>query len=137
MDRDTEIVEIRRELDILRARHALFAKWGRVLRAFVAVVMPVCAILAATAGVILGRADPAIALILATLMIVFCAIVYFIFSPRDQRRGWIDLASPAIGFAYPPKSIGALFAARPSDALIIEEQIAERERRLQELGVAP
>src|SRR3569623_1040057 len=117
MDRDTEIAEIRRELDILRARHALFAKWGRV--------MPGCAILAATAGVVFGRAEQAIALILATLMIVFCAIVYFIFSPRDQRRGWIDLASPAIGFAYPPKSIGALFAARPSDALIIEEQIAE------------
>ncbi|MDI1342602.1 MAG: hypothetical protein PSV22_00680 [Pseudolabrys sp.] len=137
MDRNAEINEVRRELAILRARHALFARWGRILKAFFGFAMPLFAITLATAGVAFGGADPFIASFVTALMIVVCAIVYLIFSPRDPRRGWIDLASPPMGFAYPPKGIGAfLFAARPSDALVIEEQIAARERRLAELGVA-
>ena len=136
MDRDAEIAEIRRELDILRARHALYATWGRVLRVFFSIIGPMAAIVAAIAGIAFGGADSAVAIFVTALVVVVCAIVYFIFSPRDPRRGWIDLASPAVRFAYPPKGIGTfLFAARPSDALIVEEQIAARERRLAELGV--
>lgn len=138
MDRDAEISEIRRELAILHARHALFARWGRILKAFFGFAMPLSAVALAAAGITFGGTDPFIAGFFAALMIVVCAIVYLIFSPHDPRRGWIDLASPPVSFAYPPKGIGAfLFAARPSDALVIEEQIAARERRLTELGVAP
>jgi hypothetical protein len=137
MDRDAEINEIRRELAILRARHALFARWGRILKAFFGFVMPMSAVTLAAAGIAFGGADPFVAGFVAALMIVICAVIYLSFSPRDPRRGWIDLASPPVSFAYPPKGIGAfLFAPRPSDALVIEEQIAARERRLADLGVA-
>jgi hypothetical protein len=136
MDRETEIEQIRHELEILRTRHALYEKWGRVLRLFFAIIAPITAIVVAIAGIAFRGADPAIAIFVTVPVIVVCAIIYLIFSPRDPRRGWIDLASPPRPFAYPPRTIGAfLFAARPSDALIIEEQIAAREHRLAELGV--
>jgi hypothetical protein len=138
MDRDTEIAEIRRELDILRARHRLFARWGGILKSFVTTIVPLFAIALAVAGVMLAGADPGLATIFVVLTIVLCAIIYLIFTPRDPRRGWIDLASPAIAFAYPPRGLdGLIFGGRPSDALVIEEQMAERERRLLELGVSP
>lgn len=138
MDRDTEIAEIRRELDILRARHNLFARWGHRLKAFFTIVAPLFAIVLAIAEVGLAGADPWLAAMFVILTLLFCAIIYLIFSPRDRRRGWIDLASPAIAFAYPPRGLDALlFGGRPSDALVIEEQIAARERRLVELGARP
>jgi hypothetical protein len=138
MDRDTEIAKIKRELDILRARHQLFARWGGILKSFFTIFAPLFAIALAVAEVVLAGADPGLAAIFVVLTIVLCAIIYLIVSPRDPRRGWIDLASPAIAFAYPPRGLDALiFGGRPSDALVIEEQIADRERRLLELGVNP
>src|SRR3569833_988734 len=133
MDRDTEITKIRRELDILRTRHQLFARWGGILKIFFTIIAPLFAIALAVAEVVLAGADLGLAAIFVVLTIVLCAIIYLIFSPRDPRRGWIDLASPAIAFAYPPRGLdGLIFGGRPSDALVIEEQIAERERRLLE-----
>jgi hypothetical protein len=138
MDRDAEITEIRRELDILRARHALYTRWGGVLKAFFTVAVPLFAIALAVAEVVLLGADPLYASFFVLIVVALCAIVYLFFSPNDHRRGWIDLASPPIRFAYPPSRFPPfLFAARPSDALVIEEQIAVRERRLIELGARP
>jgi hypothetical protein len=59
-------------------------------------------------------------------------------APAGSRSFWTDLVAPA---AYPLSlapgilAFGWLWGAR-SDAAIIEDQIAERERRLAELGVA-
>lgn len=136
MDRDTEIAKIKRELDILRARHQLFARWGGILKSFFTIIVPLLAIALAVAEVILAGADPGPAAMFVVLTIVLCAIIYLIFSARDPRRGWIDFASPAIAFAYPLRRLDAIiFGGRPSDAVVIEEQILERERRLAELGV--
>lgn len=138
MDRDAEIAKINRELEILHARHQLFARWGGILKSFFTTILPLFVIALAVSEVAWAGADPGLAAIFVVLTIVLCAIIYVIFSPRDPRRGWIDLASPAIAFAYPPRGLDALiFDGRPSDALVIEEQIAERERRLLELGVSP
>jgi hypothetical protein len=129
MDRDAEIAEIRRELGILRARHSLYAKCGRVLKAFFGIVAPVTTIVLAVAVVTFGGADPVMAGFGAALLVVVCAAVYWI----TNARGWINLASPVPRFGY--LSTTSLFSTRASDALMIEGQIAERERRLTELGV--
>jgi hypothetical protein len=40
-----EIARIERELEILRSRQALMARWNRVTKVFVAITLPVIAIL--------------------------------------------------------------------------------------------
>ncbi|HEY5280342.1 MAG TPA: hypothetical protein VIJ67_11360 [Pseudolabrys sp.] len=129
MDRDAEIAETRRELDLLRARHSLYAKCGRVLKAFFGIVAPVTTIVLAVTVVPFGGADPVMAGFGAALLVVVCAAVYLITNPR----GRINLASPLPRFGY--LATASLFSWRASDASTIEGQIAERERRLTKLGV--
>lgn len=131
MERDAEIAQIRHDLEILRARHASYERWGKVLRAFFVYVPPLTVLVIAA---ILFMDDP-----LAGVFAVGLggAIIAFLWLAGDRRVHWIDVASLRVSpFSMAP---GIPFAARRSvsDALMIEEQIAERERRLLELGVGP
>ena len=140
MDREAEIARIKHELDILRARHALYAKWGRILKL---VIMPLIAAAFVAVAVMIFTYDALYAIFFICTM---CAVVALIllylrdgrFGYAGRRFGWIDLASPPIRFTNRYADLGSfLVRRRPSDAQMIEEQIAERELRLAELGVAP
>ncbi len=129
MDRDAEIAKIKRELDILRARHALYAKWGRILKIYFTIIVPLVAIGGAVTAVTFFAADALLAAFFAFMAVVAVVLIRLIMSTRIAGRasGWIDLAS------WPPR----FTITTPSDAQMIEGQIAARERRLAEIGAEP
>jgi hypothetical protein len=138
MDRKAEIEKINHELDILRARHALYAKYGRIWKVF---VMPLFAVALAAVAVMIFFFDTAYGVFFVA--ITFALTGYIIWYSRGpygyagRRYGWIDLASSPIRFTNRYTDLGSfLFRWGPSDAQMIEEQIAEREQRLLELGAA-
>jgi hypothetical protein len=135
MDRDAEVAEIKRELEILRARHALYAKWGRVLKAFFMVWAPLFVLCYLAVAVTVSQFDAVYGAFFATMTLVITGSMYWLLRTppgyRDRRFGWIDLASPPIRFANRYTDIRSyLLRWGPS-----EEQIAAREQRLMELGV--
>ena len=139
MDRDAEIAEIRRELDILRTRRALYAKMGNVLKTFFTIIVPLFAVVVAVVSVMMVGTDALIAGFFAVLTAAFSIIVWLVISiptSEDLSVGGIDPGSPSWRYRHPPHSLlSFMVAARTSDAKLLEQQIATRERRLAELGV--
>ena len=148
MDRETEIAQIRHELEILRSRHALYEKWGRILRIFFMIWVPLFAVAVLALLVKLFLNDAAIGVLGLLMGVIVSAIAALLWLARNRnppagrrRSGWIDLASP---LTRPFGLYPGVFAPHPyinrnvgprSDAELIEQQIAEREQRLAELGV--
>ncbi len=137
MDREAEIEKINHELDILRARHTLYAKYGRVWKVF---VMPLFAAALVAVAIMIFLFDAAYGVFFAAItMTAVGFVVWYSRGPHGyggRRYGWIDLASPT-RFTNRYTDLGSfLFRSGPSDAQMIEEQIAEREQRLLELGAA-
>jgi hypothetical protein len=139
MHRDAEIAQINRELEILRTRYALYERMGRMLRVFFLALIPVVAIGALVLAIKFFLVDPLYGLFFVGGVLLFSAAIYWLISGSDIR--WIDLASQPRRFANPYTyttdypGIGSFFyCRRPSDAETIERQIADRERRLAELG---
>jgi hypothetical protein len=126
MDRDAEIAEIRRELDILRTRYALYAEWGRILKIFFTIGVPLMAVGGAVTAIAIFGTDALLAAFFVFMIAVMAAVIWLIMNLGVGGRapGWIDLASPPARFTI----------TSPSDARVIETQIAARERRLAELG---
>ena len=134
MERDAEIAQIKHELEILRARYALYERWGRILRTFFMVGVPLAIFLIAAK---LISTDP----LMGVFFLGMCAVIGALFwlSGNGPVR-WADVASmrglpismsPGIPHPYGPRG------RTTSDARLIEGQIAEREQRLLELGVQP
>jgi hypothetical protein len=143
MDRDSEIVQINRELEILRSRYAFYRRWARVLRVFFLIWTPLAAALFLLGVVKLFRFDLAMGLFFVGLAVIVSGLIW-LWGPyppvRQQARrgsGWIDLASPPLQPIAPLLSgMGSNFYfPQRSDADLIEEQIAVREQRLKELDV--
>jgi hypothetical protein len=139
MDRDAEIAEINRELKILRDRYALYGRMGRMLKVFFLSMIPVLVIGALVLAVKFFLVDPLYGLFFTGGVLLFGAATYWLISGATIR--WIDLASQPPRFANPYTyttdypGFGSFFYRRPpSDAETIERQIADRERRLAELG---
>jgi hypothetical protein len=131
VERDAEIAQIQHDLQILRARHASYERWGKVLRAFFVYLPPLTVLLIAA---ILFMGDPLMGVFVLGLG---AAIVALIWLAGDRRVRWIDVASQHMTLFIIGPGIPFTMRRSASDALLIEEQIAERERRLLELGVSP
>lgn len=138
MDRNAEIAQINRELEILRDRYALYERMGRMLRVFFLALIPVVTIGALVLAIKFFLVDPLYGLCFVGGALIFSAAIYWLIAGSDIR--WIDLASQPPRFANPytytndhPGFSSLFYRRQPSDAETIERQIAVRERRLAEL----
>jgi len=132
-DRDAEIDQIKRELDVLRVRYALYCRMGRILKLFCVTIIPLFAIGASVLAIMLIQWDPSFGLVFIVVGLLFGASIWLI--GRSDLR-WIDLASGQVRGIYEPYFFYPDVDARErrrSDAEVIEQQIADRERRLSEL----
>jgi len=132
MDRDADIGEINRELALLRARYAGYARAAAIMRAIVKILLPLAA---AALAVKLFLFDPLYgAFFVAMAAIVAVAAIWLVGSLGLR---WIDFVSQSPRGIYNPyfftPDVAPSQRAR-SEAELIEWQIAERERRLAELA---
>ena len=130
MDRDTDIGEINRELARLRARYAGYA-FAAAIVSILASLFPVAALVVflkvALFDMLYG------AFFVLTLAIVLAALLGYALHLR-----WIDVVSQSPDYLYDRYFAPPGRAPHPharSEAELIEWEIAERERRLRELGV--
>lgn len=130
MDRGTDIGEINRELARLRTRYAGYA-FAAAIVSILASLFPVAALVVflkvALFDMLYG------AFFVLTLAIVLAALLGYALDLR-----WIDVVSQSPDYVYnryfaPPGRAPRQHAQ--SEAELIEWEIAERERRLRELGV--
>jgi hypothetical protein len=137
MENNPEIDRIERELALLRDRYALYGWWARILRGFFIYLMPVVALACALAAFLF---DPLYGLFFVAMVLVVVAIGALSMGSYGIR--WIDVASQ---YGFPGRDFGIFNPyffypdARPrprSDAEFLEMEIADRERRLSELGKA-
>ena len=119
MDRDTEIAQINHELEILRERRANWERNDRMLRAFF-LAFPIVLIPVLT---ILFFHDPVAGFSIWSMIFVMCVIAFLLY-PLDPTKRTNRIVNVVMGnFSF----------QRRSNPDILEEQIAERERRLAEL----
>ena len=135
-DRDAEIDQIKRELDVLRARYAFYCRMGGILKLCCVTIIPLSAIGALIVAIKLIQSDTRSDLFLVFIAVglLFGGIIWLI--ARSDLR-WIDLASWQRRGIYEPYFFYPDIDAherRRSEAEVIEQQIADRERRLSELG---
>jgi hypothetical protein len=133
MNRDAEVDQIKRELEILRTRYTLYGRMGRVLKVFFMVWTPMFAIVLLAIDVKFIRDDSLSGIFFLGVLLVFGLLIIRLIQVRKFR--WIDFASSRIyGDRLNPYFAYRNFGRYKSDAQLIEEQIAERERRLSDLG---
>ena len=131
MDRGTDIGEINRELARLRTRYAGYA-FSAAIISILASFFPVAALVVflkvALFDMLYG------AFFVLTLAIVLAALLGYALDLR-----WIDVVSQSPDYLYNRYFAPPGRAPHPharSEAELIEWQIADRERRLKELGVS-
>ena len=141
MDRDAEIVQINRELEILCIRHALYRRMGAILKVYFIAITPLFAIAALALAIKFILLDTLSGAFFAGVLLIFDLVIFLLIRESDLR--WIDVASQfpraTNPYFYTPTNTGLRFfilGRLPSEAQIIEQQIADRERRLSELGVS-
>jgi hypothetical protein len=138
MDRDMEIQRLRHELEVLRNRYAIYQRGGRRLRIYFMIWFPLFALLIAALLVKVVLFDPYMGGFLIALTVIVLLTMWLVSDRKATNAGggrsrWVDLAStPLSPFSLTP-GIPAFSVRRRSDAEIVEEQIAARERRLAEL----
>jgi hypothetical protein len=134
---DSEIDAIRQELELLRARYAVYGKAARIMRGFFMVLIPVTAITAAVLAAELFMHDVLYGAFFLAAVLFFVAVMTWFVCSLGLR--WIDFVSQAPRGIYNPyffhPDIDPRLRAR-SDAALIEQQIVDRERRLSELELS-
>jgi hypothetical protein len=125
MDRNAEIERIEDELERLRARYALYERWGGILRIFFTICVP---LVVAALVIKLFIADALMGVFVGIVALSIALICWLMRNPAPHRLFWTDLASlPARKFGPSP--------IKP-EARMVEEEITARERRLAELKAA-
>jgi hypothetical protein len=123
-----EQAQIERELDILRTRHALMVRWGRVARVFVAIVLPI-----ALAGAFLYALviDIVVGLYIIGVSAVALAALWVVCGTTRHRERDRTTLPPSqfypAGLAF---SQAWYFPPQKSELATIEDMIALREKRL-------
>lgn len=137
MEREAEIEQIKRELAILQARYSLYGRLGRFWRGIFIVLTPALAVGALAFAIKLFLFDILYGVFFVGAVVLFAVVVIWFIKWSGVR--WIDVASPYFhGFYSPYLFYPELRSHRKirSEAEFIEQQIAERETRLSELGVS-
>ncbi len=135
MERDAEVDRLKGELAILQARYDQYRRAAGTLKTFFRAVTPLLALGALAIAVKLSLSDAFYGLVLVGALLIFVPASVWLINSSGFR--WIDLASqPPRGIYmrdYSGIDIGLRRSVR-SDAELLEQQIAARERRLAELG---
>src|ERR1700690_2421743 len=84
-DRDAEIDQIKRELEVLRVRYAFYCRMGGILKLFCVTIIPLFAIGALVLAIKLINSDTQSAVVFITVGLLFGAIILFI-SRSGPRR---------------------------------------------------
>ena len=132
-DRQTaeEVAQIEHELEILRTRHALMARWGRVERVFVAIVLPVCAIALVGAFLYALVIDIVVGLYIIGVSVVAAGALWVVCGTTRHRERDRTTLPPSqfypAGLAF---SRAWYFPPQKSEVETIEDMIALREKRL-------
>jgi hypothetical protein len=133
---ETEIERIKRELDMLRERHALFQKCAKIMKPVLAIGIPLCLVVLVILLLPTLRTDPLFGGFVLALPIVLGGLVFWL-NRRPHPEGprhfldsprMIDFVSP-LRLTLDPHFLTGPFSA----AQVIEHMIATRERRLAEL----
>jgi hypothetical protein len=133
MEREAEIEQIKQELSILQDRYSLYRRVAWILRSFFMVLMPVLAIVALAFAIKLFLFDTLYGIFFIGAVLLFIFVIILLVSSSNLR--WIDVASPFFRSIYYPDFFYPDLEPRfRSEAELIERQIADRERRLSELG---
>ena len=137
---ETEVQRIEHELQILRARYALFEKCTRIMKAFCAVVIPLSAVLLVVLILRAFPEDVTVALFFIGMLSLVAAIIIIWIRlgwppPEGGPRHWLD-AWRMIDFVS-PKPWYTRNTWPSSEAQEIERMITEREQRLAEIIGAP
>jgi len=135
MEREAEINQIKRDLEILQSRYAQYRRIAGILKAAFTVLMPLSVIggLALAVKVFLFDALYGVFFV-AALLIFVPAMIWLI---KSTRLRWIDLAAPQLRGTYHPDFFNldaSLHRGARSEAELTEQQIFALERRLSELG---
>jgi hypothetical protein len=137
MQREEEIEQIKRELTMLRARHSLYSRLGRFWRGIFAVLTVALAVAALAFAIKLFLFDILYSVFFVGAVLLFGVVIIWFIKWSGLR--WIDVASPYFRDFYSPYFFYPELQSRRairSEAEFIEQQIAERETRLSELGVS-
>ena len=89
-DRDAEIDQIKRQLDVLRVRYAFYCRMGGILKLCCVTIIPLFAIGALVLAIKLIQSDTQSGLSFIAVGLLFGAIIWLI--GRSDLR-WIDIAS--------------------------------------------
>ncbi|HUN97790.1 MAG TPA: hypothetical protein VMU69_16355 [Bradyrhizobium sp.] len=134
MDRDQDIGEIERELALLRARHASYARAAVIMKVMARVLIALAAVAALAFAVKLFLSDTLYGVFFVSAVVIFGGAAIWLVGLLGLR--WIDFVSQSPRGIYNPyfftPDIDPDRRAR-SDAELIEWQIADRERQLAEL----
>ena len=136
MDRDAETDQIKEELETSRARYALYRRIGGVMKVFFMasiLLFAIGALVLAIKSFVLHELS-GVYFVYALLIFVFGFAIIRLIRSSDLR--WIDVASQPFRGIYSPNFFYPDTDVRRarSHAELIEWQIADRERRLSELG---
>jgi hypothetical protein len=135
MEREAEINQIKRELVLLQARYALYRRTAGILRVIFIALMPLLAIGALAFAIKIFLFDALYGVFFVGALLIFVAVMIWLIRTLSLR--WIDLASPELRGIYSPTFFNpgmSLYRGARSEAELTERHIAERERRLSELG---
>jgi hypothetical protein len=130
---DSEISQLEHELEILRSRYALMERGRRALKIFFVVMLPPLAIVIAGVAVYALVTDIVVGLYIVGITVAAAVLVWIGRDTKEPSAAvkrplrWIDKVS------LPGFSDGFHFHQQLSDAQVIEEMIALREKRLGEL----
>ena len=132
MDRDADTGEINRDLELLRTRYANYERSAMVMRALVVYIIP---LIAFAVAIKLFLFDPLYGAFFVVVSVLFFGAAFWFVGSLGLR--WIDFVSQSPRGIYNPyfftPDVAPDQRAR-SEAELIEWQIADRERRLRELG---
>ena len=135
MEREAEINQIKRDLEILQSRYAQYCRIAGILRAAFTVLMPLSLIGALVLAVKIFLFDALYGVLFVAALLIFVpAMIWLI---KSTRLRWIDLAALQLRGTYHPDFFNldtSLHRGARSEAELTEQQISALERRLSELG---
>jgi hypothetical protein len=134
MEREAEILQIKHDLEILRARYASYQRLARIVKPIYITFGLILAVVVLAVAVKIFAFNAIYGLFFVAVLLIFAPAL--VWAVGDTGIRWIDLAAPRVRGIYDPDFFKPDRARWPtrSEAAVTEQQIADYERRLSELG---
>ena len=134
MEREAEILQIKHDLEILRARYAGYQRLARIVKPIYITFGLILAVVVLAVAVKIFAFNAIYGLFFVAVLLIFAPAL--VWAVEDTGIRWIDFAAPRVRGIYDPDFFKPDRARWPtrSEAEVTEQQIADYERRLSELG---